>query len=79
MNVFQRRYKLDDLKAKSFSDYTPGELVSYVTTVFPGDPIGALKSMRDTYEIGSILYGKTLTMLEVVVDATRKSTCNSIS
>ena len=79
MNVFQRQCKIDSLKGKALASYTPGELVSYCTTAFPGDPRGALKSMRDNYEIGSILYEETDTLLEVLQNVKRNKTCKTIS
>lgn len=79
MNVYQRQYKLNQLKGKQIADYTSGELVSYCTTAFPGDPLGALESMRDNLEIGSILYGETKTLLEVLQDVKRDKARKAIS
>lgn len=79
MNVYQRRYKLTDLKDKPYADYTPEEMVSYCTTAFPGDPIGALNSMRDNLEIGNVLYSHTRTLLEVIQNVKRDKTHKAIS
>lgn len=79
MNIFQRQHKLSTLKEKPFASYTPGELVSYCTTAFPGDPIGALRVMRDNYEIGMILYEETNTLLEVMQNVKRNKTRKTVS
>lgn len=70
-NVFQRAINLEELIDKPKSDYEPGELVAYVTTAFSGDPKGALRIMRDNYEIGSILFERTKILLEGLQDAKR--------
>ena len=63
-NVFQRAIDPETLKDVPKSDYEPGELVSYLTTAFPGDPKGALRIMKDNYEIGLILFERTRILLE---------------
>lgn len=63
-NVYQRSYELDRLKEKPKSDYSAEELVAFLTTAYPGDPIGALKIYMDNFEIGFVLYKKTKVLLE---------------
>ena len=70
-NVFQRVIDPETLKDVPKSDYEPGELVSYLTTAFPGDPKGALRIMKDNYEIGLILFERTKILLEGLQDAKR--------
>lgn len=63
-NVYQRSYNMECLKDKPVSDYSPEELVAFVTTAYPGDPLGALKIYIDNLEIGYVLYAKTKVLLE---------------
>lgn len=63
-NVFERSYNVSDLKDKELSDYEPGELVAYLLKAYPGDPKGALKILRDNYEVGFVLGEETLILLE---------------
>ena len=70
-NVFQRAIDLEALKDKPKSDYEPGELVAYLTTAFVGDPKGALRIMKDNYEIGFVLFERTKILLEGLWDDKR--------
>lgn len=63
-NVYERVYNVEDLKDKPLSDYEPGELVAYLLKAYPGDPIGALKMLRDNYDVGFVLGESTLILLE---------------
>ncbi len=63
-NVFERLAEGEDLTGVPFSDYEPRQLVAYVLRAFPGDPFGALKTMRDSLEIGVVKYNITLLLLE---------------
>lgn len=63
-NVFQRACEGRDLDSKPVADYEPFEMAAYVTKLYPGDPIGALKIYRDNCEIGNVLYCVTKTLLE---------------
>lgn len=70
-NLFQRVTNLEALRDVPKSDYEPGELVAYLTTAFPGDPKGALRVMKDNYEIGLILFERTRILLEGLLNAKR--------
>lgn len=61
-NVFVRNYNLEELKDKPLADYEPSELVAYLTVTYPGDPQGALKILRQNYEVGFVL-GETAHIL----------------
>ncbi len=74
MNVFTRNYNIQDLKDVPLADYTPQELVAFVTTKYPGDARGAIKAMRDNYEIGFILWSQTNTLLGGLEYATSQRT-----
>ena len=63
-NIFQRRVDQESLVGVPLSDYTSAELVAYVTTAYPGDPIGALNMLANNYEIGSVLYNETKILVE---------------
>lgn len=63
-NVYQRSIPMEGLKDKPVSDYSPEELVAFITTAYPGDPKGALKVYMDNLEIGYVLYEKTKVLLE---------------
>lgn len=63
-NVFQRNVSMDSLKDRELSDYSPSELVAFLTTAYPNDPIGALKYMRETYTVGTVLGSQTALLLE---------------
>lgn len=63
-NVFQRRVDINSLKDKELSDYTPSELVAFLTTAYPHDPIGALQYMRENYVVGIRLGEQAALILE---------------
>lgn len=63
-NIYQRNVDLSSLKGKPYGDYKPEELVAYLTTAYPGDPVGMLLQMQKNYEIGLVLAGQTKTLLE---------------
>lgn len=63
-NVFQRRVDVSSLKDVEVSDYTPKELVAFLTTAYPSDPIGALQYMRENYIVGIRLGEQTALILE---------------
>jgi hypothetical protein len=63
-NVFQRVYNMESLKEVEVSDYSPGELVSFLTTTYPNDPKGALQYMRENYLVGMRLGEQTALLLE---------------
>lgn len=63
-NVFTRNCDISELKDKPLADYTPRELVAYLTVAYPGDPKGALKVLRDNYEVGFVLGETSLMLLE---------------
>ena len=70
-NVFLRVVNVQELKDKPLADYTPSELVAYLTHAFPGDPKGALKVLRDNYEVGSVLANTTSLLLEGLLNVKR--------
>jgi len=63
-NVFQRTVNLDELKDKPLSDYTPEQLVAYLTTYYKGDPKGALSNYERNHEIGFVLADQTRLLLK---------------
>lgn len=63
-NIFQRVIDVNSLKGKEKSDYSPEELVAYLTTVYPDDPMGALRYMRENYTVGVMLGEQTALLLE---------------
>lgn len=65
-NIFQRNISMDSLKGKELSDYTPSELVAFLTNAYPNDPIGALRYMRENYKVGEVLGQQTELLLEGV-------------
>lgn len=65
-NIFQRNISMDSLKGKELSDYTPSELVAFLTNAYPNDPMGALMYMRETYKVGEVLGQQTELLLEGV-------------
>ena len=62
-NIFQRNISMDSLKDKELSDYTPSELVAFLTNAYPDDPI---RYMRETYKVGQVLGKQTELLLEGV-------------
>lgn len=65
-NIFQRNISMDSLKGKELSDYTPSELVAFLTNAYPNDTMGALRYMRETYKVGEVLGQQTELLLEGV-------------
>lgn len=65
-NIFQRNISMDSLKGKELSDYTPSELVAFLTNAYPNDPMGALRYMRETYKVGQVSGQQTELLLEGV-------------
>lgn len=65
-NIFQRNISMDSLKGKELSDYTPSELVAFLTNAYPNDPMGALRYMRENYKVGEVLGQQTELLLEGV-------------
>ena len=63
-NIFQRVVNLDSIKDRDIAGYTPSELVAFLTTAYPNDPIGALRYMTESYKIGSVLSSQALLLLE---------------
>lgn len=63
-DVFRRLAAYDNLDGVSLSDYEPYQLVAYVKSLYPGDPAGALKILKDNHEIGFLLYNISLLLLE---------------
>lgn len=63
-NVFQRSVNIDELKGQDISDYNPSELVAFLTTAYPNDPMGALRYLRETYTVGTRLGSQTELLLE---------------
>ena len=63
-NVFTRNVNVGDLKEKQLSDFDAHELVAYLLKAYPGDPRGALKMLRDNYDVGFVLGETTLVLLE---------------
>ncbi len=72
-SVFERLADVDfeSLKDKHLSDYEPYQLAAHMLKHYPGDPIGALKSSRSNYEIGTVLYEQTYDLLEGYLGAKR--------
>lgn len=70
-NVFTRRINLDELDGVPLSEYTPQQLVAYLCKNYPANPIGALNSMRDNFEVGFVLASQTKPILEVLSSAER--------
>lgn len=68
-NVFERVAENDSLDGKRLADYKPYQLAAHMLKQYPGDPIGALKSAKVNYEIGSILYTQTFNLLEGYLSA----------
>lgn len=63
-DIFRRMTENEDLSGVDLSDYKPYQLAAHVLKAYPGDPLGALKLLRDSYEIGFILYESTVALLE---------------
>lgn len=63
-NIFQRITNVEELKDKQLCDCTPSELVAFLTTTYPNDPMGALHYMRETYAVGSVLGSQAELLLE---------------
>lgn len=71
-NVFQRQVDIQTLKDVPVADYSPQELVAFLTTAYPYDPLGALDALREKYMIGTILADRTRLLLEGLVDVTNE-------
>lgn len=77
-NIYERTYNVEDLKDKPLSDYEPGELVAYLLKAYPGDPRGALKMLRENYDVGFVLGESTLILLEGLQSAKSNEVFGSI-
>ena len=63
-NIFSIVAPIAEIKDKEFSDYTVNELCSYIVTLYPEDPLGALKIMMDNLQVGYVLGNKAKFILE---------------
>lgn len=64
MALFETCVDFERLKEKKFAEYTPGELASYATKYYPGDPISYVKLLEQNVEIGYVLSNCTLEILK---------------
>ncbi len=71
-NIFQRNINVESLKDVDVSDYSPKELVAFLTTAYPNDPRGALQFMRENYRVGIRLGEQTELILEGLCRAETK-------
>lgn len=78
-NVFTRNCDITKLKDKPLADYEPSELVAYLTVTYPGDPKGALKLLRQNYEVGFVLGETALILLEGLQSVKSNKKLGSIS
>ena len=69
--IFERKVDLKQLEGVSLADYKPTELCAYILKEYPGNPLGALRCMRDNVEIGNVLGEQTRVLLEGVIDVKR--------
>lgn len=63
-DVFIRTVDLKSLENKQTSDFTIEELVAYLLSKYPNDPLGALSIMSNNLEVGSVLSSRAKIILE---------------
>lgn len=70
-NMFVRAVDLDAIKSVQLCDYSEEQLVAFLITNYPNDPIGALNTMITNLEVGSVLSGRVRVMLEAMRNVKR--------